>query len=308
MYHRVAKVECDPWELAVRPDLFAQQIEALTRERCVVPLRWLGARLSEGRPPRKAVVVTFDDGYSDVLTNAKPVLERFSCPATVFLTTGAIGSSEEFWWDELPRVILQTSVLPAELEIEVAGRMHRWRLVESIEDPDSEPADEEARATRQQLHLALWGLLKPLDADSRRRVLDKLSTWAAVDGDSFPASRALDAGEVRRLADRGFIDIGAHTVTHPSMPLLDPVRRREEVVDSRRDCEELTGSKIEAFAYPFGDLDDDSVSTVREAGFSIACSTKYAAITSRADLLRLPRFAVSNWDATELMRRFPGER
>ncbi len=286
MYHRVAHVECDPWQLAVRPELFANQIEALARERHVVPLRWLVRKLGDGRVPRNTAVVTFDDGYADVLTNARHVLERYECPATVFLTTGPIGSQEEFWWDELSRVVLESLTLPAELEIELYGQMHRWQL---------------DQINREELHLALWHLLLPLDAASRRDVLEILSVWAGIGRAKRPESRVLDAGEVRRLAAPGFIDIGAHTVTHPSMPLLDPLARRAEVEGSRRACEELIGSEIDAFAYPFGDLDDASVDDVREAGFAMACSTEGTVVTRRSDPLRLPRIAVGNWESAEFV-------
>jgi hypothetical protein len=50
--------------------------------------------------------VTFDDGYADNLLNGKPILTRYGIPATLFLATGTIGSSSEYWWDELARLIL----------------------------------------------------------------------------------------------------------------------------------------------------------------------------------------------------------
>src|SRR6266446_9863187 len=126
MYHRVARVAHDPWQLAVWPERFAKQIEALVHLRHVVPLRWLAAELAQGRAPRKVAAVTFDDGYADVLAEARPILERYACPATVFLVTGMIGKSSTFWWDELSRIVLATPLLPTELEIEIAGRVHRW--------------------------------------------------------------------------------------------------------------------------------------------------------------------------------------
>ena len=133
MYHRVARVAHDPWQLAISPDRFAEQIEALVQLRRVVPLRWLAAELAQGPCfPEKVAAVTFDDGYADVFAEARPILERYGCPATVFLVTGVIGKSFAFWWDELSRIILETPLLPTELEIEIAGRVHRWRTDERV--------------------------------------------------------------------------------------------------------------------------------------------------------------------------------
>jgi peptidoglycan/xylan/chitin deacetylase (PgdA/CDA1 family) len=61
-------------------------------------LRELFQGLHEGRLPQRAIVLTFDNGYADRLYAAKPLLERFHIPATVFITTGSLG--HEFWWDE----------------------------------------------------------------------------------------------------------------------------------------------------------------------------------------------------------------
>jgi peptidoglycan/xylan/chitin deacetylase (PgdA/CDA1 family) len=40
--------------------------------------------------PARPVVLTFDDGYADVHTDALPLLARYGFPATVFVTTGWI--------------------------------------------------------------------------------------------------------------------------------------------------------------------------------------------------------------------------
>lgn len=288
MYHRVADIAHDPWHLAVRPDLFEEQIEALVRMRRVVPLRWLASRLAERRVPRNLAAVTFDDGYLDVLIHGLPALERHGCPATVFLTTGAVEGAQEFWWDELTRVVLESPTLPEELELEIAGRAHRWR-----------PED----LSREAFHRELWNLLRPLGTGARRDALAAVSTWARSGSPDGSASRALDPTEVRGLIASGLVEIGAHTVTHPSLPLLDRQERRAEIEESRRACAELSGTEIDAFAYPYGDLDDATVRDVGDAGFAIACSTEEAVVTSQSNPLRLPRIGVGNWSAEELLSR-----
>jgi peptidoglycan/xylan/chitin deacetylase (PgdA/CDA1 family) len=48
-------------------------------------------------PPARSVVITFDDGYADNRTIAYPILRQHGFPATIFLVTGAVGSSNQ--WD-----------------------------------------------------------------------------------------------------------------------------------------------------------------------------------------------------------------
>ena len=299
MYHRVASPARDPWELAVQPINFAAQIDALTTMRRVVPLGWLVRELAHGRVPAGTAAVTFDDGYADLLAEARPVLDRHGCPATMFLTTGAIGSPEGFWWDELSETILRPETLPAVLEMEIGGSVRRWN-VGAI--PRNRLADggDNGLSTRGDLHLDLWRFLRPLSALERRQHLDSLAHWAGARPQ--PGPPVLTAEEVRRLAEPGFIDIGAHSVTHPTMPSLDPAALRAEVRESKRSCEALVDGPVDGFAYPFGDHDEASVACVREAGFAFACSTDDGVLTDRSERWRLPRLAVGNWPA----ERFAG--
>lgn len=57
--------------------------------------------IADGRralPPR-AVMVSFDDGYRSVLTQALPILERYQVPAVVFVCTGPVERQVRFWFD-----------------------------------------------------------------------------------------------------------------------------------------------------------------------------------------------------------------
>jgi peptidoglycan/xylan/chitin deacetylase (PgdA/CDA1 family) len=299
MYHRVARMAHDPWQLAVSPNRFAEQIEALMQVRRVVPLDWVAAELCRGHLPRKVAAITFDDGYADILAEARPILERNGCPATVFLVTGMIGKGCAFWWDQLSRIILETPSLPTKLEIEIAGSVHRWQT----DNCSADGAGDGPAIVRQKLHDKLYRILRPLKAEPRDELLLRLGTWAGIEIEAKSIHRPLAPEEVRRLADPGFIDIGAHTVTHPALPLLNGARQRSEIEDSRAACQELIGRPIHTFAYPFGDFDDASVACVRSSGFACACTTVAGAVSMRSDPMLLPRYTVGNWPGDDLARK-----
>lgn len=292
MYHRVTELSCDPWRLAVTPDHFAEQIEMLTRRRTVVPLDWLVEKLESGRAPESTLVITFDDGYVDVLRNAKPVLERFGASATAFLTTGAIGRRREFWWDALARILLESPALPERLTLPITGRAQTWNV--------------DAAADRGDLHLAVWRALRPLADDVRAEILTELERWAGTAPPPRPSDRALDPDEARELAASGAFSIGAHSISHASLPALTDADKRREVGDSRSACEQLIGHAVTSFAYPFGDRDRATERVVAECGFLHACATDPGVAVSIRDRFHLPRVAVEDWSAEELARRLDG--
>ncbi|UVK41222.1 polysaccharide deacetylase family protein [Mesorhizobium sp. AR10] len=297
MYHRVGAPPVDPWELAVSPQNFARQIEVLTKARDIVPMQWLAQRLREGRPPRNAVAITFDDGYADVLQNGVPILRRMNCPATVFVTTHAITDPSVFWWDILSRIILETPALPNALEIEIAGRNYDWRV-----GKDAMQADSNNAINRTKLHFDLHALLKPLRAHEREKALERLARWAGTDASPRGSDRAMTHSELRQLADIDGISIGAHTRTHPSLPLLKRDDLKREISGSRQECEEITGRRVVGFAYPFGDFNGSTANAVRSAGMDYAVTALPREAEPRVDPFRLPRVTVADWDEADFRR------
>src|SRR3712207_2771196 len=90
LYHRVERLHSDPVALAIRPERFEEHLEVVRRTAEPMPLGELMRRRGEGTMPRRAVAVTIDDGYADVLERAVPLLERHGVPATLFVSTGPV--------------------------------------------------------------------------------------------------------------------------------------------------------------------------------------------------------------------------
>ena len=297
MYHRVAERDLDPWGLVVTPDHFAEQLEVIRSQWRPIALTELVEALSDDEVPEGAVVVTFDDGYRDSLSVAKPALERAGIPASVFVVSGYVGAEREFWWDELEQILLGPGDLPAKLTLRVGGVVEELEVGAAASSRryvwEAEPR------SRLALYHHVWGRLLPLADDVRRPVLDELAAWAGRDVQVRPTHRPVAAEDVRALAEGGLVSVGAHTVTHPYLPALHADAQRHELAASKRSLEELLDQPVKTFSYPFGATGE---ALARETGFKSAFTIEPRTVRPKADPFLLPRYPVRNWNGDEFAR------
>ena len=275
MYHRVADISFDPWRLAVSPANFAEQMDVVCKHFNPVPLAELTAN-PRSTPRSRTVAVTFDDGYRDSLEDAKPVLERYGIPATVFVASGYVGSSRDFWWDELERICF-------------TGEFDSRTDVPGLDvNPALEPGD---------LYLDLWQQLRSHRFDARRELLDELEKAARVPPTTSPNTMTTE--ELAELADGGLVEIGGHTVNHPSLPMLSSEEQYEEIHGSRIQLEQVVGRPVTSFCHPHGDFTRESAELVREAGYERSCVSVPGPVRAGVDPFQIPRRRAENWRGDE---------
>ncbi len=295
-YHRVVEVPHDPFAICVTPQHFAEQLEVLCRYTQPIRLQELVQGLQNGNLPRRAVVLTFDDGYADVLHHAKPLLERYQIPATIFVATDYIG--REFWWDELARMILSPMTLPGSLSLSVNGNIYEWASDETVHIP----IKEKTTRCRQRLLLSVYEQLLPLFPVERQKVMAKLCAWTGAEPDNQTNCRALTPDELIELATGGLMDVGAHTVTHPVLPELPIAVQQSEIQQSKTCLEKLLTRPVTSFSYPNGSSAKETMAIVADSGFACACTSHNDIVRRGSDRFNLPRFWVPNWDGTNFSR------
>jgi peptidoglycan/xylan/chitin deacetylase (PgdA/CDA1 family) len=257
------------------------------------------------------VVLTFDDGYADNLLTAKPILERWALPATFFVTTGKLGSSRDFWWDELTRLFLEPGTLPGALDIVLDGAPLYWGLSDSATYTEEDCRRHSAwRAgsngdptPRHAIVRALNARLYPRPEAEKRRVLDKLFAWAHVRPQGRACDRTFAPEELVRAEDGGLVEIGAHSVTHPLLTSLPAAAQRDEITGCKSRLEEILGHPVSSFCYPHGAYSAETVALVKDAAFTSACSVVSRPLGPDADPFQLPRIAAGDWDGEEFGKR-----
>jgi len=310
LYHRVAELPQDPQLLCVSPSHFIEHLQVIRRWGRTIQLGKLDQVLQGVDRRRHMIIVTFDDGYADNFYNAKPLLERYDVPATVFVATGYLRSKREFWYDELEKIFLHTGPLPDTLRLKINERYYEWELGsdanggESFSDWNVSRKDDPT--VRHCIYRTVFQILHPLPDTERQKILEYLAAWAGMDTASRATHRTLLPQELIRLADGGLVEIGSHTVSHPVLSALPVAQQVDEIARSKACLEEMLGHRVASFAYPFGGRShytQETVGVVRDAGFDWACSNFAGMVRPNTDRWQLPRFLVRDWDGQEFAHR-----
>jgi hypothetical protein len=203
IYHRIANVEMDPWSLAVTPQNFAEQLAVIQEHANPISLAELAQAQRSGNIPDRAVVITFDDGYVDNFHHAKPLLERHGIPATVFISTGYLGETREFWWDELEGLLLKPGTLGDQLSLVINGHSHQWTLGQAshynqadYQQDCTRTPDDATPGSRLAFFYAVWQQLQPLPEQERLRVLSQLRAWVKSAPSPRPSYRPMTREEL----------------------------------------------------------------------------------------------------------------
>ena len=314
MYHRVAEVDSDPWGLCVTPDHFAEHLEIIRRRTRPVSLQHLTRNLDYRQSLNHSVVITFDDGYADNLYHAKPLLEKFDIPATVFITTGNVGQQKEFWWDELDRLVFQPQNLPSGLKLQVQNQTYEWQVHEPAQASSSthpsrnscQPEKPSDLTNRDQLYHSLYQVLRRLSIPEREQAMHEIRRWANVGAEGRLTHRSLSPQEVLDLSQGDLIEVGAHTVTHPFLSQLSLASQQAEIQQSKAALEELLNRSVTSFSYPNGDYTLGTLSLVQEIGFSQACCSIANQVQPHNNPFLLPRLVVEDSDGETFSRWLSG--
>ncbi len=282
LYHRVGSGP-DAHGLAIAAAEFERHL-AYLRDRCtVLPLEELLQMPPEALPERP-VALTFDDGYLDNLTTAAPQLSRAAMPATFFCTTRWLATPGEYWWDALERILDGGTAVPESLTIALAGTPGTL--------PTATAADRTVAMAR------LHEELVHATSAGRDRLVAVLFEWSGC-RPADAARRPMLAAEVRELSRIPGMAIGAHTISHLSLPDQPSSVRLEEMIDSRAALEAITGRPVRCFAYPYGAVDRATAAAARRAmPWSLSCEA--GSVADSFDAASIPRLDAGRLDALAL--------
>ncbi len=239
VYHKVSP-DLHPYFPSISPDQFERQITFLRQHYSIFDLEELVDRSANAEIPKRAVAITFDDGYADNYEFAFPILREHRVPATIFLATAAIDNKHQLWHDRIFDAFRFATNGNGSLVFEQVIR--------------------EA---------------KTLSTDDRLRLVEKTEDTLAPRIPEGLGARMLSWDQVKEMNAAG-IRFGSHSVTHPILSREKRQEVRKELMDSKSDLEYRLGTAVSLFAYPNGqpgDYDIDIKKQLQNSGYKCAMTT-----------------------------------
>ncbi len=218
------------------------------------------ARLRERTLDRPTVCITFDDGLCGVFQSAFPVLRELRIPATVFLVTDLVDSSETLWYCRLLDALTRTTSTTLTWD----GRTY-------------DLSSRESRCTASwQLQVKLKKCKEPETARDLAAICESLGQSVQLPVAADSPFRMLTRPQIAEMAGSELISFGAHTARHTILTRTTRQDACEQIRRSLAAVAGFTGKACRSFSYPNGrpgDFNEETLSTLREEGVELAVTT-----------------------------------
>jgi peptidoglycan/xylan/chitin deacetylase (PgdA/CDA1 family) len=243
VYHHVTS-EVEPLTanlfLSTRPEIFRSHVKYFAQNFDIIGVDDLLA----GRLPRKPLLLTFDDAYRSIVTEAAPILAEFSAPSLFFIIPSVL-TEETLPIDNLLSLAVQE--LGAQRIASILGRPTTLLVAQMLSNVIAQKRRYEIAIIKSRL-LAELGIS---ESTIRR-------TWKIF----------LHKSDLKQFS-KFRIEVGNHSRTHTYLRSLSLDELDFEIAQGREQLQRLSSQVVRCLSVPFGnwvDLTNDALAVARSSG------------------------------------------
>lgn len=289
MYHGVSsqKLPSDYWTLLPLTK-FENQMKILKHRYNVI-------KCSEIIPNEKdtpieknnSVVITFDDGYENVLSEAYPILLKYKHPAIIFVVTNHSNKNKIIWTDLLYNIIMMS-----DKDISLSNfDLGICYSISSIK-------------TKSEYINKLKNILKSYKEEKREQIVNYLQKNYPISNEQkLKTFSLLSESQIKELSNSELIQIASHSNKHSILSQLSDEQQRDDINSSTNKLKEWGIGSSNIFAYPNGrteDYNNTTIDILKSSGIKAAVSTTDGLHCKTDDPYKIKRIAIGadidNWE------------
>ncbi len=196
--------------------------------------------------PNNKIVLTFDDGFKDFVTNVTPIIKRYNIPVTLFVTTSTLDGQRrwEYWIEE---VIANTTT-------------------ETFQDIDKNQYPIQSNEKKNYLYQRILYNLNQLKINDRKPYIERLMRINKI---VLPkqTENFLSWNDLLLLKKNQLVTIGSHCVHHNKLSSANIKTAINEMKLSKLQLEQKLNIPIKYISYPYGDINFFSNILINNIGF-----------------------------------------
>ena len=240
---------------------FEKQIESINKSCEVISIDQLVHYWNTNYEIKKpTVVITFDDGFRNNYSIAKPILEKYEVPATFYISTGNVSEQKLFWVDLLEIIFSKTRIK------EINSKT--FPTIYSFIPNQKNNINLDNRLSKIEALNLIKKKLKLCHPKFRAEKIKNIALELKVDNsykiDNCPSEYSiLSWDELRNINSNDLFTIGGHSRWHNILSKLNGHDLEDEIKGSIEDIKNNLGMFSGHYAYPEGQKEHFNSETIK---------------------------------------------
>ena len=241
--------------------------------------------------PEKALLLTFDDGYTDHYTFALPILEEAGVQGSFFMPGKTFTTHQLLDVNKIHYILASADIL--KLLVDVYERMDHYRGREFDYPSNEELFAQYAMANRFDSKETIF-VKRILQTVLPERLRNKISSdlfqrYVGITETQLAHELYMTEDQIRTMKRHGMF-IGVHGYDHYWLGKLPVEQMKQDISKALEVMDEFIDRKQWVMNYPYGNYDQDVLDYIKSEGACLGLTTEVKiADLSKHALLELPR-------------------
>jgi peptidoglycan/xylan/chitin deacetylase (PgdA/CDA1 family) len=219
----------------------------------------------------KNVILTFDDGFKNVIKNAYPIMKEYNAKGCFYVVSDNTGSNTLLWSDYVGITIRNQK--QGNFWFDFKGEKYTYPLT-----------------NEKSYKHAINDIKGKLRSITHKEMLEYLKQFLDNQKENLPEELSLASWDELKELNADVLEIGSHTKTHPNCTnLTDYADLEDEILHSKKDIEKIIGREVKHFCYPAGSYNDRVLDEVKTSGYQSAVTIERGFVDRNSNIFRLKR-------------------
>lgn len=226
---------------------FERLLQYIDKHYQVVTIETLS--IVKGNKP--ALILSFDDGFSDFFENALPLLKKYGMPCNLNVVTNCLDNNFQIWTQRQNNLLQEIFIRKHNFVLNLGSKQinidnfHSQNIVEK--------------------NLELFRFLFSKDEIFVEQFFNEAESKMPF---KIPITPMMSWNNLKDALGKYDIELGSHSVSHITLSnIRDKEKLKAEINDSKILIEKHTGRKVNVFAFPNGNYNEEVLRQCRLAGY-----------------------------------------